>query len=74
MAHMYDEEGLGPVEIAQRLRRSLASVRARLTKLRKRGHVGPARGRGGRRSQVKLPEIEQEQELAPVTEAEGRRV
>ena len=56
LAAMYDEDGLGPIEIADRMGRSVSAVRNRLTNLRKAGKVGPARGRGGRRSQMALCE------------------
>lgn len=50
LTKLYEDEQLGPIEIAERLRRPTSSVRSRLTKLRKDGVLGPARGRGGRPS------------------------
>jgi transposase len=48
LAKLYEDDELGPLEIAQRLGRSAGSVRGRLTRLRKDGTLGPARGHGGR--------------------------
>jgi predicted ArsR family transcriptional regulator len=48
IAAMYDEDEIGPIAIAERLGLRASSIRTRLTTLRKRGLVGPARGGAGR--------------------------
>lgn len=52
LARLYDEEQLSPQFIAARMGKTTRAIAGRLTKLRREGKVGPARGRGGRRNRI----------------------